>query len=63
MRLVKIVYGYDLEQDMVVARHSYDNGESEPILHSRGEWEDLLYDIRENQPEVVIRTAEQELME
>lgn len=61
MKLVKIVYGYHLEKDMVIARHTYDNGESEAIHHSRGEWEDLLYDIRENQPEVVIRTAAQEL--
>ena len=62
-RLIKIVYGYDIEKDGIAARHSYDDGSSEPILHTRQEWEDLLYDIRKNQPEVVIRTAERELME
>ena len=63
MRLIKIVYGYDIEKDGIAARHFYDDGTTEPILHSRGEWEDLLYDIKQNQSEVIIRTAEQELME
>ena len=63
MRLVKIVYGYDIEKDGIAARHTYDDGSSEPQFHTRAEWDDLIYDIRKNQSEVIITTAEQELME
>ncbi len=63
MKLVKIVYGYDILKDGITARHTYDDGTAKIIFHTRDEWQDLLYDIKQNQPKVVIRTAVQEMQE
>lgn len=60
-RLAKIVYTYNIMEDNIVARHFYDNGTDDVQKHDRKEWEDLLYDIRRNQPGVIIRTAAQEI--
>lgn len=63
MKLIKLVYSYDLDRDKVAARHYYDDDTHNVQYHSRSEWQDLLYDIRENQPQVQIRTVVQQFYE
>lgn len=65
-RLVKIVYGYDIERDQIAARHYYETDEGddcELIYHSRQDWEDLLYGIRTSKQPVEIKTVAQEHLE
>lgn len=58
-KLIRIVYDYDLHKDRVVARHEYDDAEPQVIEHTRQEWEDLLYDIRNtNQPVELVKAMD-----
>jgi len=62
MKLIKIVYGYDIDKDRIAARHYYDDDTSSVQYHTQIEWQELLYGIRTSNAPVEIKTAVEELV-
>lgn len=61
-KLTKVVYGYEIYQDKIVARLYYDNDHETIQRYTHNEWQEKLYQLRQMDPQPELKTVVEEYL-